>query len=128
MQAGELAILNCTDGDTRISFNSNDPDEVERARAVVEDMLRRGYCISVVVGDKMERAVDFDPSKDEYIVEKSTPKQHAKPESETPSKKRSIHRRSAKEHGAVSVGMTAGGGIGVRVFPVVLRDVRRGRA
>lgn len=126
--AGVVAILNCSTGDTRISFNSNDPAEVERAKAVVEDMLKRGYCLAVVVGDKMERAVGFDPAKSEYIVESSVAPLPSLPPEGLPEPdgakskrgRRGSHltRRSAKEHGVVAVGQTAGGGLGCRHFPL----------
>jgi hypothetical protein len=142
MTGGEVAILNCTDGDTRISFDSANPEEVERAKAVVEDMLKRGYCIAVVVGDKMERVTGFDPEKSEYIVEKrvsalpplpaSEPIQDfppsGAPEAPPPGRKAkgSKGRVPAKDAKAVAVGRTAGGGLGGHFFPVRLTDLQRG--
>lgn len=111
MNNGDVAILNCTDGDTRISFDSADEGEVERARAVVEDMLRRGYCISVVVEGKMERAIGFDAAKGEYIVSAPAPAEpHEHGAGERP--KREKRRVPAKGTKAYAVGQTAGGGFG----------------
>lgn len=110
--AGTIAILNVTTGDTRISFDSDEPQEIERAKAVVEDMLKRGYCLSVIVGDKMERVVEFDSKKNEYIVESN---ETAPVDSKKGKKARTGKirvKRSAKDHGAVAVGQTAGGGLG----------------
>lgn len=131
--AGVVAILNCSTGDTRISFNSNDPAEVERAKAVVEDMLKRGYCLAVVVGDKMERAVGFDSAKSEYIVESAEaprpplpPEGVPEPADAKPKRgRRGSHltRRSAKEHGVIAVGQTAGGGLACRHFPLRRSEV-----
>jgi len=115
---GSLAILNCTTGDTRVTFDSNKPAEVERAKAIVEDMLKRGYIISVVVGDKMERAVGFDAEKGDYLVKDSTPADpDADPKPPVKKATKKVVRRNAKSHAAVAVGPTAGGGLGCSFFP-----------
>lgn len=65
---GELAILNCREGDMRFSFDKDDPQELERAKRVVEDMLRRGYIIFVDVGGKLRKVTKFDAKRGEYII------------------------------------------------------------
>lgn len=52
---GELAILNVGVGDTKLSFDPSKPAEVERAKGVVMDMIRRGFVLLIEVGD-FERA------------------------------------------------------------------------
>ncbi len=120
MTCGTLAILNCTTGDTRISFDSNSPEEVERAKAVVEDMLKRGYCIAVIVGGRMERAVGFDPKTNEYIVQdrgeplkKEGDGVHLNdPKMKSRGRRASTTRKvKASDTSAISVGPTAGGGL-----------------
>ena len=112
MNNGDLAILNCSDGDTRLSFNSDVPDEVARAKVIVEDMLKRGYCISIVVGDKMERVKAFGATKNEYVIDA--------PDPEAPAKRRGGRRKGVptKSTRAYAVAPTAGGGLGVRAFPL----------
>lgn len=142
MSPGTCAILNCTDGDTRISFNSDDPGEVERAKMIVEDMLRRGFCIAVTVGEKMERAIGFDAKAGEYIVTDSGPK--ANPTTmedplgeckdivlhEAKGRKGNGHQRiPAKSARATAVGRTAGGALGFFHFGVtreMIAAARRG--
>ncbi|HYE70631.1 MAG TPA: hypothetical protein VD932_03815 [Aquabacterium sp.] len=73
MSTGQLGILNVGAGDTKISFDPSKPAEVERACAVVMDMIRRGYAIMVQVGERdgkplYMRAESFDPATAEYIV------------------------------------------------------------
>jgi len=129
---GEVAILNCTTGDTKISFDPAAPAEVARARSIVQDMLRRGYCLAVMVEGRMERVVEFDPKTCEYIVQSTAPTEEPttalarRPggrKKGTPNRKR----YSASGHSVVAVGQTAGGGLGCRTFdPAVeqLRDCR----
>lgn len=69
-----LSILNVGEGDTKISFDKSKPEEIERSRRIVLDMLKLGYAILVRVGEtkagkpKYRRAVGFDPESDEYLV------------------------------------------------------------
>lgn len=126
MNAGTLAILNCSTGDTRISFDSADEGEIERAKTIVEDMLRRGYMISVDVGGKMQRATGFDPKAGEYIVENAGPRP-VDPPAERP-KKRGSYKKTrvpASSARAIAVGQTAGGGIGRPHFPARLDELTR---
>src|SRR5271167_3602660 len=67
------SILNVGDGDTKISFDKDKPQERDRACRIIQDMLRRGYAILVQAGEKdgrpiFYRATDFDPQTAEYIV------------------------------------------------------------
>ncbi len=51
----QLSVLTIGDGDMRLSFDSDDKAEMERAQDVVEDMLKRSYQIFVEVDGKLER-------------------------------------------------------------------------
>lgn len=68
MTAPGIDILNTGTGHTEIRFNNGDPIEVERARRVVVDMLRRGYVLFVHEGDRVLRVESFDSAKDVYII------------------------------------------------------------
>jgi hypothetical protein len=68
-----LAILNVGEGDTKVTFEKDKPEELERAKSVVNDMLKRGYAILVHAGEKdgvpiYYRATAFDENTLEYIV------------------------------------------------------------
>lgn len=52
----------------KFSFDPGNPDEVDRARAAILDMLKRGYMLFVDVDGTLLRVTNFDPSKNEYIV------------------------------------------------------------
>ncbi|HWD39781.1 MAG TPA: hypothetical protein VG944_13105 [Fimbriimonas sp.] len=69
----DLRVLSVGHGDMKISFDSANPQELERAKKVVTDLLRQGYAIMVEVGrnDKgpiYQRATGFDPETMEYLV------------------------------------------------------------
>lgn len=70
---GEVGILNVGSGDTKLLFDKDNPVETERAKGIVQDMLKRGYAILVQVGEKdgeplFQRAKGFDPATCEYII------------------------------------------------------------
>lgn len=66
---GELSVLNVFRGDMKFSFDSANPQEVERAKRVVEDMLKRGYSLFVDEGDgKLKKVKKFDAATCEYII------------------------------------------------------------
>lgn len=98
---GSLCILNISAGDIKVSFNKEDPEETERAREMIEDMLKRGYSILVQWGQGWRRVKKFIPSRDSYVVETREEKE-GKPqtvEKEVP----------AKKTRAIGVAPTAGG-------------------
>lgn len=72
---GELGILNVGAGDTKISFNPDNPEDVKRSSMIVEDMLRRGFALLIEAGvdddgePLFRRAKAFDPKTCEYIIE-----------------------------------------------------------
>ena len=72
---GSLSVLNCGAGDLKFRFDANDPDEVEKAKKVIEDMLKRGYTILVEVDGEWRRATGFDPAKNCYLVTEPPPEQ-----------------------------------------------------
>lgn len=87
---GTLSVLNVGAGDTKLSFDPNNPQERIRAARIVKDMLRRGYALLIEVDDpansgqkKLVRAVDFSEEHCEYIIADLDPDQkenhHASP-------------------------------------------------
>lgn len=126
---GEVAILNCTTGDTKISFDPAAPAEVARARSIVQDMLRRGYCLAVMVEGRMERVVEFDPKTCEYVVQSTAPTEEPTTAlARRPGGRKkgtpNLKRYSASGHSVVAVGQTAGGGLGCPTFAPEVEAVR----
>ncbi len=66
---GTVGILNVGAGDTKLTFDKNNPAECIRAGRIVTDMLKRGYALLVDVGKgKYQRVKKFDAEKCEYII------------------------------------------------------------
>lgn len=127
---GTLSILNVGEGDVKISFDKNNPEERKRASKVVADMLRAGYAILIKVGQKdgedvFKRAIKFDPETCEYIVAGAVATDETPPKPESFAKGTSarnpVTRVPAERTHAVSVGRTAGG-----YDPNILSRIRRG--
>jgi hypothetical protein len=72
MKIGQCGILNVGTGDTKLSFDKENPAERIRAARIVADMIRRGYALLVEVernGVKaFQRVEKFDEEKCEYVI------------------------------------------------------------
>lgn len=129
MMHGTIGILNVGTGDTKISFDPENPAERERAAKIVTDMLRRGYAILIQIGIQdgepiYKRARDFDPKTCEYVVFASpeelgtaaaAAKQETKPRKNAGRKGRRLgpykiaHRLKAEKVTGIAVARSAGG-------------------
>src|SRR3989442_12762068 len=63
-----IDVLNDGFGDLELSFDPNKPDEVEKAKQTITDMLKRGYAIFVRQGKETFRVRKFDVDKNVYII------------------------------------------------------------
>ena len=100
---GSLSVLNCGRGDLYIQFEKGDRDGMERAREVIQDMLKRGYLLFVQMKDGTLRKVQrFDGRQYAYVL--STGKDSPKPSSS-----RQMFRRPLRKTKAYGVAPTAGG-------------------
>jgi hypothetical protein len=117
---GEVGILNVGAGDTKLSFDPKNPQEVARASRIVKDMIRGGFALFIEVGsnDKgpiYQRAHDFDEATSEYIVAgspgESKDDTHEQEPAGAPRKGRKAapRRIEAATTNAVAVARTAGG-------------------
>jgi hypothetical protein len=70
---GSIGILNVGAGDTKISFDPDNPAETAKAKRIVEDMLRRGYALMIEVQRKgktvTRRVKSFSAEVCEYIID-----------------------------------------------------------
>lgn len=66
---GILTVPNIGLGDLEINFDKGVKEDIERARGIIEDMLKRGYTIYVELSDGSTRRVErFDGRMNHYIV------------------------------------------------------------
>ena len=63
-----IDVLNTGYGDFELRFDPNKPDEVEKAKQTITDMLKRGYAIFVRQGTETLRVRKFDVNKNVYII------------------------------------------------------------
>lgn len=72
-RSGSVGILNVGAGDTKLVFDTSNPDEMAKSAAIVADMIRCGFVLLIEVGrdDKgptYRRAHSFDAETAEYII------------------------------------------------------------
>ena len=63
-----IDVLNTGYGDFELRFDPNKPDEVQKAKETITDMLKRGYAIFVRQGKEFLRVRKFDADRDVYII------------------------------------------------------------
>lgn len=101
---GSLSILNVGVGDTKLTFDNSDPDEVARSGAIVTDMLRRGFAILIEVGRDDQgplyrRCKAFDPETCEYIIAGTVGDQEGSNDEETKAPQKTRKPNAAKTTG-----------------------------
>jgi len=114
-----LNVLNVGDGDTKYTFDPDKPAEREIAAKVVGEMLRAGFAIFVVVGERegkplYQRIENFDPATCEYLIVGTPPQIEGQPtttkHSKTQGRKgRAVKRVQASSARAIAVAPSAGG-------------------
>lgn len=63
-----IDVLNTGYGDFELRFDPDKPDEVQKAKETITDMLKRGYAIFVRQGKETFRVRKFDPDRNVYII------------------------------------------------------------
>jgi hypothetical protein len=63
-----IDVLNTGYGDFELRFDPNKPDEVQKAKETITDMLKRGYAIFVRQGNETFRVRKFDVNRNVYII------------------------------------------------------------
>lgn len=97
--SGSLGILNVGAGDTKLTFDKDNPMERARSARIVTDMLKRGYVLFIEVpgheGKAYQRVLEFKEDVCEYIIADLDPTVAA-PE---PEKETTIHEPSSEAEG-----------------------------
>jgi len=63
-----IDVLNTGYGDFEMRFDPNKPEEVQKAKETIKDMLKRGYAIFVRQGNETFRVRKFDMERNVYII------------------------------------------------------------
>jgi hypothetical protein len=61
-------VLNTGHGDFELRFDPDKPDDVQKAKETITDMLKRGYAIFVQQGQETFRVRKFDVNKCVYLI------------------------------------------------------------
>jgi hypothetical protein len=64
---GVLEVLSVGKGDLKLTWDDT-PDDVEKARSVIEEMLRKGYSIFVETDVGPARVKRFSPTRMTYVI------------------------------------------------------------
>ncbi len=110
---GMLEVLSVGKGDLRLTVGG-DADDTEKAKQLIEEMLRKGYGIFVETDKGLTRVKRFNPKRMSYVITELV--EDALPEAPKPKKKPGPTKRRTREKEvpvggskAVAVGRTAGG-------------------
>ena len=74
MSTGQMGILNVGAGDTKLTFDKNNPMERARSARIVTDMLKRGYVLFIETSKDAkgnpayQRVLEFKEDVCEYII------------------------------------------------------------
>lgn len=107
---GVLEVLSIGKGDLKLTIGGDDPEDTEKARKLIEEMLHKGYSIFVETDKGPTRVKRFNPKRMTYIiseiVDEDTPQ--ATKAKRTPPRKRTTSVPVSGSR-ATAVGRTAGG-------------------
>lgn len=68
-KTGGLDILNAGSGHIEIRYDTNDTAEIERAKRIIEDMIKRGYSLFIEGEDgALTRVESFDAKSGAYVI------------------------------------------------------------
>lgn len=65
---GMLDVLSIGHGDVKLTLDTGDPEDVERARQLIEEMMRKGYGIFVDTDDGPTKVHEFNPRRMSYMI------------------------------------------------------------
>ncbi len=65
---GMLEILSVGRGDIKISLDHNNPEDVENARKLIEELLTKGYGVFVETDKGLSRVRKFNPKRMTYSI------------------------------------------------------------
>lgn len=66
---GQLDVLSVGRGHLRVTVDDKDPDGINAARRMIEDMLKRGFSIFVETDKGLRRVKKFNPKRMTYLID-----------------------------------------------------------
>lgn len=119
---GMLEVLSVGKGDIKLVVGGDNPDDIDKGRAIIEEMLRKGYGIFVETEEGLTRVKRFNPKRMTYVISELVPQLPAAPETPAlpagpgrktagPGRGRKVKEKEVPVAGskAKAIGRTAGG-------------------
>lgn len=111
---GMLEVLSVGKGDIKLTVGGDNPEEIDKARAVIEEMLRKGYGIFVETDGGLRRVKKFNPKRMTYVIAELAPEPAPVAATAAKAAKAKDHRVVDREiplagSRAKAIGRTAGG-------------------
>ena len=105
---GVLEVLSVGKGDIKLVVGGDSPEEIEKGRQVIEEMLRKGYAIFVETDKGPSRVKKFNPRRMTYLISEIA---EGEPADSGGPQKRKVTQKEVPVAGsrAKAVGRTAGG-------------------
>lgn len=103
---GCLEVLSVGKGDLKLTVGGDDPEDTEKARALITEMLRKGYGIFVETDKGLTRVKRFNPKRMTYVISEIV--EDALPAKEKPRRVVDKHVPVAGSK-ATAIGRTSGG-------------------
>lgn len=106
---GMLEVLSVGKGDIKLTVGGDDPDEIAKAKRVIDEMLRKGYGIFVETDAGLRRVKKFNAKRMTYVIAEV-----ADEPADTPAPAQRGRKKAEKEvpvagSRATAIGRTAGG-------------------
>lgn len=112
---GMLEVLSVGKGDIKLTLDGG-PGEVENARRLIEEMLRKGYGIFVETDEGLARVKEFNPHRMTYVISEFVDEPAAEPADDVAGAPPAPPRRATRKRDvpvagsrAKAIGRTAGG-------------------
>lgn len=65
---GMLEVLSVGKGDVKLTVGGDDPNEIAKAKRIIEEMLAKGYGIFVETDKGLTRVKRFNPKRMSYVI------------------------------------------------------------
>jgi hypothetical protein len=108
---GMLEVLSIGKGDLKLTIGGDNPEDTEKARKLIQEMLEKGYAIFVETDKGPTRVKRFNPHRMTYIISEVPDEPALEPAktSKAPKKKAKETHVPVAGSRATAVGRTAGG-------------------
>lgn len=108
--SGQLDVLSVGRGHLRITVDDKDPEGIDKARRMIEDMLKRGFSIFVETDSGLKRVKKFSAKRMTYLIDDIPDDDALESTRPTPSPKHTPKKEvKVSESKSTVVGRTAGG-------------------